>query len=151
VPGLLTDAACEIICDNIHLHPATQKMAYALKGSQKLILITDSMRACGLPDGVSELGGQTVYVKNGKATLKDGTIAGSILTMNKALANMSKNAKLTIPEAVAMVTSTPATELGERSRRGFLNSGLRADFTLFDKKWNIHATIVGGKMVYKNI
>jgi N-acetylglucosamine-6-phosphate deacetylase len=149
--GLLTDATCEIICDNIHLHPATQKMAYTLKGSHKLILITDSMRACGLPDGVSELGGQTVYVKNGKATLKDGTIAGSILTMDKALANMSKNAKLTIPEAVAMVTSTPAKELGEDSRRGFLKSGLRADFTLFDKKWHIHATIIGGKMVYKNI
>ena len=79
--GLLTDGVkAEMICDGIHIKPKMVYMAYKVKGSDGIELITDSMRAKGMPEGKSELGGQTVYVKDGTARLEDGTIAGSVLT-----------------------------------------------------------------------
>lgn len=150
VAGAALDSAavCELICDNVHAHPAAQRLAYKLKGLEKIILITDSMRACALGDGVSELGGQKVFVQGQKATLADGTIAGSVLTLDRALANFKTTTGLTVPEVVQLVTLNPARELGE-TRRGRLESGCRADLALFDDDFKIHATYVGGRPVYQ--
>jgi N-acetylglucosamine-6-phosphate deacetylase len=152
-PGIVgaaldSTAVCELICDNVHAHPAAQRLAYQLKGPEKIILITDSMRACALGDGVSELGGQKVFVRGANATLADGTIAGSVLTLDRALANFKITAGLTVPEVVQLVTLNPARELGE-TRRGRLEPGCRADLTLFDADFKIHATYVGGLQVYQ--
>ena len=141
-------ADCELIADNIHVHPAFQRLAYRLKGDH-LVLITDSMRACGLGNGISELGGQKVWVQNGKATLTDGTIAGSVLTMDQALFHFQHNTGCTIPEAVRLVTLNPAQELGD-GRRGTLKVGARADLVFFDRQFRIKLTMVGGRIVYQH-
>lgn len=152
-PGIVgaawnTDAMCELICDNVHSHPAAQCLTYRLKGLDHLILITDSMRACALGDGVSELGGQKVFVDGTRATLTDGTIAGSVLTMDRALAIFKENAGLTFPEVIQLVTLNPARELHD-PKRGRLSYGCRADLTIFDETFKIQATYVGGKLIYQ--
>jgi N-acetylglucosamine-6-phosphate deacetylase len=154
-PGLLgaaldTGVTCELIADNLHIHPAVQRMIYRTKGADGLALITDSMRACGLAEGVSELGGQTVYVKNGAARLADGTIAGSVVTLNRAMANFRENTGATVPEVVRMVTENQAQELGLFEKIGSLSPGSAADITLFDENFTILYTFVDGREVYKN-
>ena len=146
--ALDTAANCELITDNIHSHPMAQRLAYRMKGSRHLILITDSMRACGLGDGESELGGQKVYVKGQRATLADGTIAGSVLTMDRAMAVFRQNTGAPLAEVVSMVTQLPAQELGIYGMRGVLLPGRLADITIFDEALQIRRTIVRGRTVY---
>ena len=153
-PGLVgaaldSPAICELIADNLHVHPAVQRLIYRTKGAAGIELITDSMRACGLQDGVSELGGQTVYVKNGEARLADGTIAGSVVTLNRAMANFRKNTGATVPEIVRMVTENQAQELGLFEKIGSLSPGAAADITLFDDNFTVLNTFVDGCEVYK--
>ena len=154
-PGLVgaaldTDVTCELIADNLHVHPAVQRLVYRTKGAAEIELITDSMRACGLQDGVSELGGQTVYVKDGEARLADGTIAGSVVTMNCAMKNFRKNTGATLPEVVRMVTENQAQEMGLYEKIGSLSPGAAADITIFDEDFTILYTFVNGLEVYKN-
>ena len=154
-PGLLGAAldshiTCELIADNLHVHPAVQRLIYHTKGAAGLELITDSMRACGMADGLSELGKQTVIVKNGTARLKDGTLAGSVVTLNRAMANFRKNTGATIPEVVRMVTENQAQELGLFEKIGSLSPGAAADVTLFNDDFVILQTFVDGREVYKN-
>ena len=154
-PGLLgaaldTDVTCELIADDLHVHPAVQRLVYRVKGAAGLELVTDSMRACGLPDGISELGGQTVYVKNGEARLADGTLAGSVVTLNRAMAGFRKNTGTTIPEVVRMVTENQAQELGLFEKIGSLSPGAAADITIFDEGFTVLQTFIDGREVYKN-
>ena len=154
-PGLLGAAldsavTCELIADNLHVHPAVQRLIYRTKGVAGLELITDSMRACGLSDGISELGGQTVIVKNGEARLADGTLAGSIVTLNRAMANFRKNTGATVPEVVRMVTENQAQELGLFEKIGSLSPGAAADVTVFNDDFEVLQTFVDGREVYKN-
>lgn len=154
-PGLLgaaldSSAMCEVIADDLHVHPAVQRLIYRTKGAPGIELITDSMRACGLPDGVSELGGQTVYVKDGAARLADGTIAGSVVTLNRAMANFRRNTGATVPEVVRMVTENQAQELGLFEKIGSLSPGAVADVTVFNEDFTVLYTFVDGRKVYKN-
>ena len=149
-PGMLgaaldMDANCELIVDNVHVHPAMQRIIYAAKRGAHIIPITDSMRACGLSDGVSELGGQKVYVKGTLATLADGTIAGSVLRMNDGLRILRENLGIAIPAIVEMATRTPAEELNVYDRLGSLTVGKYADIAIFDEEFRIRRTIVGGR------
>ena len=148
-PGVLgaaldTDANCELIVDNVHVHPAMQRIIYAAKRGTHIIPITDSMRACGLSDGVSELGGQKVYVNGTRATLADGTIAGSVLRMNDGLRILRENLGASIPSIVEMATRTPAEELNVYDKLGSLTVGKYADIVIFDEDFRIRRTIVGG-------
>ena len=148
-PGVLgaaldTDANCELIVDNVHVHPAMQRIIYAAKRGTHIIPITDSMRACGLSDGVSELGGQKVYVNGTHATLADGTIAGSVLRMNDGLRILRENLGASIPTIVEMATRTPAEELNVYDKLGSLTVGKYADIVIFDEDFRIRRTIVGG-------
>ena len=154
-PGLLGAAldsavTCELIADNLHVHPAVQRLIYRTKGVAGLELITDSMRACGLSDGISELGGQTVIVKSGEARLADGTLAGSIVTLNRAMANFRKNTGATVPEVVRMVTENQAQELGLFEKIGSLSPGAAADVTICNEDFAVLHTFVDGREVYKN-
>ena len=148
-PGLVGAAldstvTVELICDNIHVHPMLQRLVYKTKGPAKIILITDAMRASQLGDGESELGGQKVFVNQGKATLANGTIAGSVLTMNTALYNFLTNTHATLPEVIGMVTLNPARELGLSASLGSLEAGKCADITIFDEAFQIKWTFVNG-------
>lgn len=149
-PGTLgaafdTDAYVELIADNVHATPMAQRLAYRVKGKDRVILITDALRACGMGDGPSELGGQQVFVKGELATLADGTIAGSVATMNRCLRLFLENTGASVADAVAMVTKNPAEDLGIYGERGSLTPGKRADITIFDEQIAVYDTIIGGR------
>ena len=124
------------------------KLLVKNKPKDKLALITDAMRAKGIPDGVSELGGQTVYVKNGEARLADGTLAGSVLKMNRAIENVVEKVGVPFTQAVDYATMNPAKNLGLDGEIGSIKVGKRADFTVLTKNYDVVYTIVGGKIVY---
>lgn len=152
-PGIVgaafdTDITTEIICDNVHASPMAVRLAYNVKGIDKIILITDSMRAACLGDGISELGGQKVLVKGELATLVDGTIAGSVAKMNRCVALFMENAGVKLEEAIQTVTKNPAKSLKIYDQTGSIKVGKAADFTIFDDKLNIFATLVDGNVVY---
>ena len=149
-PGTLgaafdTDAYVELIADNVHATPMAQRLAYRVKGKDRVILITDALRACGMGDGPSELGGQRVFVQGERATLADGTIAGSVATMNRCLRLFLENTGASVADAVAMVTKNPAEDLGIYGERGSLTPGKRADITIFDEQIAVYDTIIGGR------
>ncbi|WP_019555587.1 N-acetylglucosamine-6-phosphate deacetylase [Propionispira raffinosivorans] len=151
VVGAALDTAvnCEIIADNVHVHPAMQRLVYKIKGKEQLILITDSMRACMLPDGESELGGQVVIVKDQIARLRDGTIAGSVLTMNEAIRRFWLNTGVPLQDVIRLVTINPAKELLIYDKMGSIAVGKEANLTIFDDNIFISQTIVEGGVVYQ--
>ncbi|MBR1885641.1 MAG: N-acetylglucosamine-6-phosphate deacetylase [Schwartzia sp.] len=153
-PGLVgaaleSGADCELIADNVHSHPTAHRLLWRAKQGRHIILITDSIRATGLGDGRSELGGQAVFVKEGTATLADGTIAGSVLTMDRAVKNFAENTCCGLPAAVACATKNAAASLGLYGELGSLAPGKRADFTIFDEDVQIQKTIVDGNLMYQ--
>lgn len=139
------DIYTELICDNVHVHPAVQRLAYRLKGQKRLILITDSLRACGIGDGESELGGQKVFVHGDEARLQDGTIAGSVLTMNHAVRNIRDNTGITTAEAVSLAAAVPARELGIYGRMGSLEKNKLANIVIFNEDLEIKRVIIEGQ------
>ena len=143
--ALDTDAVVEIIADNVHVHPVAQRFAKKIKPRSQIVLITDSLRACGLGDGLSELGGQTVYVRGNLATLADGTIVGSIATLNTVLKNFCANTDTDVASGVELVTKNPAVELNIFDRVGSLEVGKAADITIFDDDFNIRETFIDGQ------
>ncbi len=142
------ELVCELICDTIHVSVPAMKLLVKCKPHDKLVLITDSMRAKQLPDGISELGGQTVIVKNGEARLENGALAGSVLKMNVAVKNMVEKVGVDFCTAVDFATANPAKSLGVYAERGSIALGKRADFTVLDGDFNVIMTIVGGKVEY---
>lgn len=153
-PGVIgaaldSDAVCELITDNIHVHPAAQRILLKGKGLDQIVLVTDSMCACMLEDGEYELGGQPVVVKDQTAKLKNGVIAGSVLTMNRGVKHFMENTRLPLPEALRAVTVNPAKTLGVFDRMGSVQAGKYADFTLFNDQINIMATVVNGEVAYR--
>ena len=148
--ALLTDELnCEMICDTIHVSVPAIKLTIKNKPKDKFTLITDSMRAKGLPDGESELGGQKVFVKGGEARLADGTLAGSVLKMNVAVKNIVEKCGVAFTDAIDCATVNPAKSIGVFDKYGSIEKGKFADFTALDKDFNVVLTIVGGKVVYK--
>ncbi|MHC1685419.1 MAG: N-acetylglucosamine-6-phosphate deacetylase [Clostridiaceae bacterium] len=152
-PGIIgaafsTDVSAEIIADKIHVHPKVFQIFLNNKGKSKVILITDSMRAGCMKEGQYELGGQPVYVKNGSATLEDGTLAGSVLTLNKAVKNFFDNTNLELHEAFALASYNPAQVLNIQDKKGSIEVGKDADLIIVDDNFNIHTTIVEGRLVY---
>ncbi|MBS3938831.1 MAG: N-acetylglucosamine-6-phosphate deacetylase [Peptococcaceae bacterium] len=146
--ALDSDAYCELIADNIHIHPAMQRLVVKAKGTPRIILVSDSTMAC-LPDGVYSLGGQDVLVENNVARLRSGALAGSTLTLNQAIKNTMLNTGFSLPEVVLLATANPARLLGIENIKGHLAPGLDADFTIFDADMNIQATYTMGRQVYR--
>lgn len=139
----------EIIADGIHLHPVAMKILTQVKEIEKIVLITDAMRAASKPEGTYNLGGQEVTVVNGQARLKDGTLAGSVLTMNKAVCNMVDKVGVSLTEAIQMATINPARCLGVESKKGSLEPGKDADIVILNKKLKVELTMVKGRVVYR--
>lgn len=146
--GLDTHVKCELIADNIHVHPAIQRLVFKAKAPENIILITDSMRACLLGDCESDLGGQKVYVKNGKATLADGSMAGSVAPMNQVVANFKTNTRADWSTVINMVTLNPATEFGLDDQIGSLETKKLANLTIFDDNCTIQQTFIKGTLYH---
>ncbi|MEG6567420.1 N-acetylglucosamine-6-phosphate deacetylase [Thermoanaerobacterium saccharolyticum] len=143
------DISAEVIADGIHsVFPAIRTLI-RLKGKEKVNLITDAMMATNLRDGLYQLGGQDVYVKDGAARLKSGVLAGSTLTLDKAVKNILFNADLTLPESVALASYNSAKVIGVDDKKGLIKEGYDADIIIFDENIEIKKTIVGGKIVYE--
>jgi len=138
----------EMIADLIHLHPVAMKILVKAKGIEKIVLITDAIRATGRPEGTYDLGGQEVIVANGQARLKDGTLAGSVLTMDKAVRNLINEVGVPLHEAIQMATLNPAKCLGVEDKKGSLEPGKDADIVILDKKLEVEQTMVKGKVIY---
>ncbi|MGJ7045444.1 N-acetylglucosamine-6-phosphate deacetylase [Thermoanaerobacterium thermosulfurigenes] len=143
------DISAEVIADGIHsVFPAIRTLL-KLKGKEKVNLVTDAMMAANLRDGLYQLGGQDVYVKDGAARLKSGVLAGSTLTLDKAIKNILSNTDLSLPESVALASYNSAKVIGVDDRKGLIKEGYDADIVIFDENIEIKKTIVGGKIVYE--
>jgi len=150
-PGIVgavfdSEVTCDIIADLVHTHPSALELVQQVK-KEKLILITDAMRAGCMKCGTYDLGGRRVEVEDGKALLEDGTLAGSVLKMNEALLNMRKHTSMTTVELVNSVTKIPAQKLGVH--KGELREGYDADIVIFDENFSIISTIIAGEVKYK--
>lgn len=148
---LLDQLNCEAICDLIHLSAPAIKLLIKNKPHDKITIITDSMRDKHLEDGISELGGQKVIVKNGEARLENGALAGSTLKMNDAIKNLVLKCDVPFTDAVDFATINPAKNLGVDKLRGSIEVGKKADFTVLDGEFKVRLTIHNGDIVHKNV
>jgi N-acetylglucosamine-6-phosphate deacetylase len=142
-----TDITTETISDGIHVSYPALRTAYKVKGIDKVLLVTDAMMACCMPEGKYDLGGQTVYVENGAARIEAGNLAGSILTLDKAIYNVYKNTNYKLYEIVRMATMNPARLCKVDNCKGKIEVGYDADLVLFDESISIEKVIVGGKLI----
>lgn len=140
----------ELIVDGIHVHPDMIALTFQVKGSERLVLVSDAMRAKCCGEGEFELGGQAVMVKNGEARLKqNGRLAGSVLKMNQALKNMLQFSQCRMQDVLKMVSSNPAKALGIFDRKGSIEPGKVADLVVLDEQYQVVATIKSGRLVYR--
>ena len=133
--ALESDVYCEMICDGLHLHPAIVRLLWKTKGPQRLVAITDSIMAAGLPDGNYHLGVNQVVVEKGDAKLaSDGTRAGSTLTQDRALRNLLSFTGLPLEEILPVLTENPAKLIGVYDRKGSIEDGKDADLVVLDEQ-----------------
>ncbi|AXY02494.1 N-acetylglucosamine-6-phosphate deacetylase [Vibrio alfacsensis] len=145
---LYHDMLAELIADCVHVHPVMMNLAYRMKGYQKIALITDCMRAGGMPDGDYVLGAQTIKVNAGKAMTDDGSLAGSTCSLDQAVRNMIREAGVPEWEAMQMASIVPATYLGIDDRLGSIEIGKEASFAILDKDFNVTMTMIKGSWAY---
>lgn len=155
-PGVVTAALLsekvytEMIVDGVHLHPAIVKLVTRVKDKDKIILVTDAMRAKCLPDGSYDLGGQAVEVKNNVASLADGTLAGSTLKMSDAIQNMLKFSDCTLQDVIRFASENPARMLNIFHRKGSITPGKDADLVVLDEKMNVVWVMCEGRASEKS-
>ena len=151
-PGVIPAAAenphvrAELICDGLHIHPAAVRLAFQIFGGARMVLISDALRCCGMPEGELELGGQMAYLKGGVARLADGTIAGAATNLFDGM----RNAILFgIPEedAVRAATANPAAALNATDRVGSIATGNQADFIICRGDYTGKRVFLGGKEI----
>jgi N-acetylglucosamine-6-phosphate deacetylase len=150
-PGILgavlenDELTADIIADGIHVHPSVLKLFLSAKGADRAILITDAISATGMPDGVYSLGGLEVQVSNGRCEYQ-GKLAGSVLTLDRAIRNVMAFAGYPLQQAVKLATLNPAQRLGITNRRGLLAPGRRADLVVLTPEGQVAHTIIGGEI-----
>ena len=142
-----TDITTETISDGIHVSYPSLRIAYKQKTTDKVLLVTDAMMACSMPDGMYSLGGQDVVVKENAARLLNGSLAGSVLTLDLAIKNVYKNVGISLHEAVKMASYNPAKHCKVDDRKGLIKEGYDADLVLFDEDINIKKVFVSGKEI----
>ena len=152
-PGVVTaalnaDISCELIVDTFHVDTALYNMLWRLKG-RKLCFITDCLPAGGLPEGEYTLGGQKIIYKGIVCRLEDGTVAGSVLKLNKGVWNVYTNSDIPLYECVNCASLNPATTLGLEKTKGSLEIGKDADIIITDGEFNVEKTIIGGVLKYQ--
>jgi N-acetylglucosamine-6-phosphate deacetylase len=151
---LIDEMNVEVIADGKHLPASLLKLIYETKGADRIALVTDSMRAAGMPDGETSIlgsleNGIEVIVENGVAMLPDkSSFAGSVATTDRLVRTIQKLADVPLTDAVRMMTSTPANIMGVADKKGSLVPGKDADILIFDNDIEIEKTIIGGKVVF---
>lgn len=142
--GMDAGVYAELICDGLHVHPAAIRAAFALF-PERIVLISDSLRCAGMPEGAYELGGQPITLKNGRCTLKDSdTIAGSVITVYDGLVNAAHYG-IPLETAAAAGTHNPARALRLENQCGFIAPGLSADLLLLDGSLGIRSVYIAGR------
>ena len=149
--ALTSNVYCEIICDNIHINPALFQFVLNNKGKDKVILITDCMRAGCMPDGKYDLGGQDVFVKDGAARLAAGNLAGSVLNLNKAVYNFMKKTNLSLNEAINLASLNPAKSINMDDRKGSLEINKDADIAIFNDDMDCYMTVLQGEIIFNKL
>lgn len=152
-PGVVTaamnaDVSCELIVDTFHVDASLYDLLWKLKG-RKLCFITDCLPAGGLPEGEYTLGGAKIIYRGIVCRLEDGTVAGSVLHLNKGVWNVYTNSNIPLYECVNCASLNPATVLGLDKTKGSLEIGKDADIIITDSKFNVEKTIIGGKIKYE--
>lgn len=151
-PGILGEVlsddriTADMIVDGIHVAPEVVKLFLQAKGTTGAVLITDAISATGMPDGRYQLGPIEVDVKDGKCT-SNGSLAGSVLTMDRAVRNVTKFASWTLRDAIRAATLNPARAVGLHSERGILRVGAAADFVVLSESGEVLKTVMGGRVV----
>ena len=151
-PGVIPAAveneqvSAELISDGQHVHPASVRLAFRMFGPARMVLISDSLRCCGMPDGQYTLGGQDVFLYGGVAKLADGTLAGSATNLYDC---MRKAVEFGIPKEQAILAATliPAREIGREKEIGSIESGKLADFVVCDEELSLARVFMGGKQI----
>jgi len=151
-PGVIPAAVenpkvrAELICDGLHVHPATVRLAFSMFGSHRMLLISDALRCCGMPDGAYELGGQMAHLAGGVAKLADGTIAGAATNLYQGMINAIF---FGVPEADAIRAATynPACALGVQDKVGSIATGQLADFVVCRSDYTGKRVFIGGKEI----
>jgi N-acetylglucosamine-6-phosphate deacetylase len=144
VGSVLTDSrvTADIIADGVHLDPSIVKLIARAKGPDQTVLITDATAATGMPDGRYRLGSMEVDVKDGRCT-SDGKLAGSVLTMDRAVRNLARFAEWDLGLAIGAASRNPARVVGN-TNKGVLVAGADADFIVLDAEGNVLRTFIGG-------
>ena len=137
----------ELIADLVHVHLGSIKVMLRSVGAQRVVLITDAVQATGLPDGEYRLGDHPIFVKDGAARLAEGNLAGSTLTMLRAVNNMIRVVGVSIPDAFRMASLNPSQSIGLKNR-GWIREGNRADFVILTDSFEVQKTIIAGKVAY---
>ena len=145
----LPQIRAELIADNIHVHPATMKILVQIKGTDKVILVTDAIRGCGMPDGEYPIDDRVIHVQHGTARLPDGTLAGSVLTMDQALRNILKATGLSLREAWRMTSLNAAQAIGIAAATGSLEVGKAADLVLLNHDLDVIMTMTEGEIAFE--
>ena len=153
-PGPIIAAAddeyceAELICDNVHIHPAIVRNTFKMFGEDRVIFISDTMEAAGLEDGMYELGGQPVIVKGNRATLEDGTIAGSNTNLMKCMRTAVKQMGIPLEKAVKCAAVNPAKSIGIYDQYGSITPGKVANAVLLDQETlEIKGVILKGQIL----
>jgi len=141
-------ATAELIADGVHVHPGAMRLLLRCLGEERVVLVTDAMPGAGLADGEYELVGQKVFVRDGKASLTGGTIAGSVATMDVCVHNIIKLVGIPPNNAYRMASLNPARVIGMEDVIGSLDTGHYADITLLDRNGKVQAVFIKGELVF---
>lgn len=152
-PGVVTaafnsDVSCELIADAFHVSPVFYDILWKIKG-RKLCFITDCLPAGGLPQGEYTLGGQKIIYRDIVCRLEDGTVAGSVLQLNKGVWNVYENSTIPLWECVNGASLNPAAAIGIDDKKGSIEIGKDADIIITDNEFNVKNTIIGGRIKYE--
>ena len=145
---LREELTAELVVDGVHVRPEVVELAYQTIGSERLILVTDSIRAKGQRSGTYDLGGRTVTVVGGEARLPDGTLAGSVLRMDEAIDNLREYTDCSMREAISMTSVNPAKCIGAFERKGSIEVGKDADLVVLDANDDVVATLCRGVVAH---
>jgi len=143
--------SAELIADTVHVHPGAMRLLLKCLGSERIVSITDAITGAGFADGEYHVAGFDVHVRDGRATLANGTLAGSIATMDRCVANLIKHVGLSLEEAVRTASLNPARTIGMADRLGSIETGKDASLTVFDDSINVQLTMVKGHIVYNEL
>jgi N-acetylglucosamine-6-phosphate deacetylase len=146
--GLNSSAFTGVIADGLHLHPGAIELVEKIKSEKRVYLVSDAIAAAGMEDGQYVLGDQEITVEDGLAKLDDGTIAGSTLTLDRAVENYVNFSGATLLDAVRAVTLNPARLLGKADQIGTMKEGSRADLVVFDENYEVKYTLVEGEVLF---